>query len=121
MLSGGGRYELLRSEVGAPGRRCEITVMAQAEAVLAAHRGSGRAEAGQSRERCLERRRVVAEVGAGATARLLRRRGHRVRFSQCAANTSAESTKPSTTLTATPLLKAKNGLAPVRASSRKRV
>ena len=43
------------------------------------------------------------------------------RFSQCAANTNADKTKPRITLTTAPALKARNGLVPALASSRNRV
>src|SRR5713101_7628330 len=42
---------------------------------------------------------------------------HRVRFSQCEANTIADNTNPRTTLTTTPELNARNGLVPACASS----
>src|ERR1700688_3190997 len=45
---------------------------------------------------------------------------HRVRFSQCEANTIADSTKPRMTLTTTPELNASNGLVPACANSRTR-
>jgi polar amino acid transport system permease protein len=124
-------------KVRAPGVCAKKTVVAQAEAVRAAHRAVGRAQAREALEHQFKISRIVAEAHAsraslerGADDIAARSAGdktscaeqiHRARFSQCAANTTAESKNPNDTLIATPELKARNGRVPACESSRKRV
>src|ERR1700733_2900298 len=102
--------------VPTPVAGADETVVMQAEPVVGARRGIGRTQSREAVEHGLKIGRVVAEMTARPAA-LVTLRGHRTKFSQCAANTTADRTNPSTTLTATPEVNARNGLPPACANS----
>src|SRR5579872_4671052 len=109
-----------RLEITAPKPGTAMALVVGADAVFGARTGIGGTETGQPFQCVFQIGRIVAKMRASAAGGG-RLPAHRVKFCQCAANTTAESSKPNTTFTPTPALKAANGRQPAWARARKRV